>query len=136
MDPGLKKKGAENVKGYMCNKLMSTYISLMLCQGQFYSALFLMRGQYWSDTLEKNLNFLTQYSCRILDCPLAFLTFIKFPEVQDRVHFPSISCTCPEILMISRIGGGNSIGEYALPSTSGNSGIKSKEMAVEIRGEW
>ena len=40
-------------------------------------------------TLEKNLNFLTQYSCRIDDCPLAFLTFIKFPEVQDRAYFPS-----------------------------------------------
>ena len=40
-------------------------------------------------TLEKNLNFLTRYSCRIDDCPLAFLTFIKFPEVQDRAYFPS-----------------------------------------------
>ena len=42
-----------------------------------------------STSLEKNLNFQTKYSCRILDCPIAFLTFIKFPEVQDRVHFPS-----------------------------------------------
>ena len=40
-------------------------------------------------TLEKNLNFLIQYSCRIDDCPLALLTFIKFPEVQDRAYFPS-----------------------------------------------
>ena len=40
-------------------------------------------------SLEKNLNFLTRYSCRIDDCPLAFLTFIKFPEVQDRAYFPS-----------------------------------------------
>ena len=56
-----------------------------------------------SVSLEKNLNFLTQYSCRIVDCPLAFLTFIKFPEVQDRAHFPS-QCPahiCPGILMIS-----------------------------------
>ena len=29
------------------------------------------------------------YGVEMVNCPLAFLTFIKFPEVQDRVHFPS-----------------------------------------------
>ena len=39
---------------------------------------------------EKNLNFLVQYRCKLVDCPILnnyILSIIKFTEIQDGAHF-------------------------------------------------
>lgn len=90
------------------------------------TAVIIIRAMYTVLTVLKkslnyiHLNFLIQYSCRIVNCPILFMKVIKFPEVLDRAHFPSrFLAHVLKILMIFRTGAGNCIGKCTLSYSSG-----------------
>ena len=74
-------------EGGTMGTLLVTYLHDLISEGGTMGTLLVI---YLHDlTLEKNLNFLTQYSCRIDDCPLAFLTssnFLKFRIGRSFLH--------------------------------------------------